>query len=111
MRRRQQVTQQDLAQVLGISQSRVSQIERQSLDDTVLSTLAAYVEALGGRVRVIADFGDELVVLSRVIAGTLTESGVVPRGLGDGSRQEASPPAEPDRSDETTTADGPPATA
>ena len=74
VRRRQQVTQQDLAQVLGVSQSRVSQIERQSLDDTVLSTLAAYVEALGGRVRVIADFGDELVVLSRVTAGTLADS-------------------------------------
>ncbi|MGH6656613.1 MAG: XRE family transcriptional regulator [Actinocrinis sp.] len=69
VRRRQQVTQQDLAEMLGISQSRVSQIERQSLDDTVLSTLAAYVEALGGRVRVVADFGDELVVLSRITAG------------------------------------------
>jgi DNA-binding XRE family transcriptional regulator len=73
VRRRQQVTQQDLARVLGVSQSRVSQIERQGLDDTVLSTLAAYVEALGGRVRVIADFGDELVVLSRVTAGTLAD--------------------------------------
>lgn len=71
VRRRQQVTQQDLAKLLGISQSRVSQIERQSLDDTVLSTLAAYVEALGGRVRIVADFGDELVVLSRITAGAL----------------------------------------
>ena len=73
VRRRQRVTQQDLAHTLGISQSHVSQIERQSIDDTVLSTLAAYVEALGGRVRVVADFGDEQVVLSRVTAKVLKE--------------------------------------
>jgi transcriptional regulator with XRE-family HTH domain len=73
VRRRQRVTQQDLAHMLGISQSRVSQIERQSIDDTVLSTLAAYVEALGGRVHVVADFGDEQVVLSRVTASDLAE--------------------------------------
>lgn len=77
VRKRQQITQEDLARMLGVSQSRVSQIERQSLDDTVLSTLAAYVEALGGRVRIVADFGDELVVLSRITASV---SGVVPAG-------------------------------
>lgn len=71
VRRRQRVTQQDLAHTLGISQSRVSQIERQNIDDTVLSTLAAYLEALGGSVRVVADFGDEQVVLSRVVARDL----------------------------------------
>jgi DNA-binding XRE family transcriptional regulator len=72
VRRRQRVTQQDLAHMLGVSQSRVSQIERQNIDDTVLSTLAAYIEALGGSVRVVADFGGEQVVLSRVIARDLT---------------------------------------
>ena len=73
VRRRQRITQQDLAHLLGISQSRVSQIERQSIDDTVLSTLAAYIEALGGSVRVVADFGGEQVVLSRVAARDLTD--------------------------------------
>jgi DNA-binding XRE family transcriptional regulator len=73
VRKRLRVTQQDLAHTLGISQSRVSQIERQSIDDTVLSTIAAYVEALGGKVRVVADFGDEQVVLSRVTAKDLAE--------------------------------------
>lgn len=76
VRRRQQVTQHDLAQTLGISQTRVSQIERQSLDDTVLSTLAAYVEALGGQIRVVADFGAEQVVLSRITARTPTNRSV-----------------------------------
>lgn len=49
-----------------MSQSRVSQIERQGLDDTVLSTLAAYVEALGASIFVVADFGEEQFVLRRV---------------------------------------------
>lgn len=48
-----------------MSQSRVSQIERQSIDDTVVSTLAAYVEALGASVLIVADFGEEQFVLRR----------------------------------------------
>lgn len=63
IRKQRRVTQQDLAETLGVSQSRVSQIERQSVDDTVLSTLAAYVEALGASILVIADFGEEQFVL------------------------------------------------
>jgi DNA-binding XRE family transcriptional regulator len=63
IRKHRRITQQDLAGTLGVSQSRVSQIERQSVDDTVLSTLAAYVEALGASILVVADFGDEQFVL------------------------------------------------
>ena len=50
--------------------SRVEQLERllasfpdESVDDTVLSTLAAYAEALGASILVIADFGEEQFVL------------------------------------------------
>jgi DNA-binding XRE family transcriptional regulator len=57
------LTQQQLADAIGISQERVSQIERSGLDSTVLATIAAYVEGLGGRIRVVADFGEEQVVL------------------------------------------------
>ena len=63
IRKRRRITQQDLAGTLGVSQSRVSQIERQSVDDTVLSTLAAYAEALGASILVVADFGEEQFVL------------------------------------------------
>ena len=66
VRRRQRYAQRDLARMLGISRSRVSKLERQCLDDVVLSTLTSYVEALGGRLRVVADFGDELLVLSGI---------------------------------------------
>ena len=65
LRKHRRVTQQDLAETLGVSQSRVSQIERQSVDDTVVSTLAAYVEALGASVLIVAGFGEEQFVLRR----------------------------------------------
>jgi DNA-binding XRE family transcriptional regulator len=65
IRKQRRITQQDLAAALGVSQSRVSQIERQGIDDTVLSTLAAYVEALGASILVLADFGEEQFVLRR----------------------------------------------
>ncbi len=68
IRKHRRITQQDLAEMLGVSQSRVSQIERQGIDDTVLSTLAAYVEALGASILVLADFGEEQFVLRRVTA-------------------------------------------
>ena len=59
VRRSQQVTQASMAKTLGVSQPRVSRIERGDLDHTELATLRGYVEALGGRLRVVADFGDE----------------------------------------------------
>ena len=66
IRKHRRITQQDLAAKLGVSQSRISQIERQGMADTVLSTLAAYVEALGANILVVADFGEEQFVLRRV---------------------------------------------
>jgi transcriptional regulator with XRE-family HTH domain len=65
VRRHRRVTQRDLAGTLGVSQSRVSQIERQSVDDTVVSTLTGYVEALGASILILADFGEEQFVLRR----------------------------------------------
>jgi len=65
LRKHRRITQQELAEKLSVSQSRISQIERQGINDTVLSTLAAYVEALGARILVMADFGEEQIVLQR----------------------------------------------
>jgi DNA-binding XRE family transcriptional regulator len=77
VRKHRHVTQQDLAETLGVSQSRVSQIERQSVDDTVLSTLAAYVEALGASILILADFGEEQFVLRRTTGpSTSNETGM-----------------------------------
>jgi hypothetical protein len=44
---------------MGITQGRVSAIEHAKPGTTELRTLTAYVEALGGRLDIIADFGDQ----------------------------------------------------
>ena len=59
VRKAQHVPQTDLARLMGVTQGRVSKIERGEIDRTELATIRAYVEALGGRLRVVAEFGDE----------------------------------------------------
>ncbi len=49
-------TQRALAQALGVGQDAVSRVERQ--DDLMLSTLDLYLRALGGRLRLVAEFED-----------------------------------------------------
>jgi predicted transcriptional regulator len=58
VRKAQDRTQADLAQAMGVTQPRVSEIENGDLDRVTVSTLRAYVRALGGTVRIVADFGD-----------------------------------------------------
>ena len=58
VRAEQDRTQEEVAPVMGVRQPRVSAIERGELDVVTLSTLRAYVRALGGSLRVVADFGD-----------------------------------------------------
>jgi DNA-binding XRE family transcriptional regulator len=59
MRRRLGITQAQVAARMGVTQGRVSVIEHAKPGATELRTLAAYVEALGGRLEIIADFGDQ----------------------------------------------------
>lgn len=63
MRRAQHVSQSEVAKVMGVTQPRVSMIENGEIDRTELATLKGYVEALGGRVRVVAEFGDEQLTI------------------------------------------------
>ncbi|MEV7036104.1 XRE family transcriptional regulator [Streptomyces sp. NPDC093272] len=58
VRREQALTQRQVAASMGVSAPRVSAIEHGDLDRAEVATLRAYVEALGGRLRVVADFGD-----------------------------------------------------
>lgn len=55
--------QEEMAERLQVSQSRVSRIERGQLDLSQISTLRAYVRALGGELEVSARFGDERITL------------------------------------------------
>jgi ribosome-binding protein aMBF1 (putative translation factor) len=57
------LNQEDLAEKLGISQSRVSRIEHGDLEHTELATLRAFVQALGGELEVTVKLGDERFVV------------------------------------------------
>jgi DNA-binding XRE family transcriptional regulator len=56
MRKKAGLTQSEVAEAMGVSQQRVSAIESGSVAE--LATLADYIHALGGELKVIADFGD-----------------------------------------------------
>lgn len=49
---------------MGVSQRRVSAIEHGDVERAELSTIRSYVGALGGTLKVVADFGDRSVVLA-----------------------------------------------
>lgn len=58
------ITEEDVAAAMNVSQSRISRIESSDIEHTELATLRAYVQALGGVLRVTADFGDEKLNLA-----------------------------------------------
>lgn len=63
LRQAHRLTQKRMAEVLGIGQDSVSRLEQRS--DLLISTLRGYVEALGGRLSLVAEFPDkDPVVLS-----------------------------------------------
>ncbi len=57
-------TQKDMAALIEQTQGQVSETERRS--DHRLSTLRKYVEALGGEIEVVANFGDKRIRLHSV---------------------------------------------
>lgn len=57
LRRARDITQEELAAALGVRQPSVSRLEHG--DDAKLSTLRAYVEAMGGRLELNAVFDDD----------------------------------------------------
>jgi phage shock protein A len=57
------LTQTEVAERMGIGQDQVAAIERAEPGTTDVRTLAAYVEALGGRLEITAEFGADRVVL------------------------------------------------
>jgi transcriptional regulator with XRE-family HTH domain len=56
LRKARALTQQRVAEALNISQDGVSRIEKRS--DFLLSTLRSYVEAMGGKLRLVVEFPD-----------------------------------------------------
>jgi transcriptional regulator with XRE-family HTH domain len=63
LRKAQQMTQLQLAEILGVNQGEVSKIEHRS--DICISTLADYIEAMGGRLEIRAVFKDREVRITQ----------------------------------------------
>jgi DNA-binding XRE family transcriptional regulator len=64
IREEQGLTQAQLAERMQITQPTISALESGNLDRSGLTTLKAYVEALGGTVEVTATFGERKLVLT-----------------------------------------------
>jgi transcriptional regulator with XRE-family HTH domain len=79
------VTQREIAAELGVSIARISQIEHGEV--TSLDVIARYVEALGGRLDLVADFGDRTLRLPVTDAGNAAlRLGLKRRGFRCGRR-------------------------
>lgn len=64
IREAQSARQEDVAKAMHVSQSRVSRIEKGDIEHVEVATLRAYIQALGGQIRIVADFGDEQLRLA-----------------------------------------------
>lgn len=59
-RKRLGLTQRQVAESMGVTPGRVSQIENGELDVNEVATLSRYAQALGARLRIVLDYGDDL---------------------------------------------------
>ena len=64
LRRARQLTQETLAETLGMSQSEISKVERRT--DLYVSTLRKYIEAMGGELQMVARFPDGSLELIQI---------------------------------------------
>ena len=71
LRRAHKLTQERIGEALGIGQDQVSRLEQRS--DLLISTLRRYIEAMGGRLTLIAEFPDHQPVMLSGIASIGTE--------------------------------------
>ncbi len=59
-RKRLGLTQKQVAEAMGVTAGRVSQIENGDLDVNEVATLSRYAQALGAKLRIILDYGNDL---------------------------------------------------
>lgn len=64
LREASELTQVELATRLQVSQNRVSRIEHGDIERAQIDTLRKYVEAVGGRLRIEVEIGDERIQIA-----------------------------------------------
>ena len=72
------LNQEDLAEILDVTQGYVSRLERQ--DDMLLSRLYAYVRALGGDLEIRATFSDQEVRITQFDEVNKLKAALAPKG-------------------------------
>ena len=73
LRKARECTQAEVAEKLGINQENVSRIEKRA--DLLISTLSGYVEAMGGKLSLVAEFPDRPPITLTGIAALGGEDG------------------------------------
>lgn len=62
LRRARALTQQELAQMLEVNQPAISKLEQRA--DVYISSLRSYIEAVGGKLKIVADFPEGEVMIT-----------------------------------------------
>ena len=62
LRRARELTQRDMARILKVNQPAVSKLEQRA--DVYVSSLRSYIEAEGGKLKIVADFPDGEVAIT-----------------------------------------------
>jgi DNA-binding XRE family transcriptional regulator len=68
LRKARHLTQERMAELMGVEQENVSRLERRA--DLLLSTLGSYVTAMGGKLRLVAEFPNRQPVA--IVLGDIT---------------------------------------
>ena len=78
LRRARALTQRDMAKMLKVNQPAVSKLEQRA--DVYVSSLRSYIEAVGGRLKIIAEFpeGEALTLLEFHLEDGVTYGEVPP---------------------------------
>ena len=75
MRKARKLTQESMAELLGIRQDSVSRLEKRA--DLLLSTLRSYVKAMGGDLKLVAEFPDRPSVIISALGELEDEDSVL----------------------------------
>ena len=84
LRQAQHLTQERMAELMGVEQENVSRLERRA--DLLLSTLSSYVAAMGGKLRLVAEFPNRHPV-AIALADITGEAPLKPSRRGRGAKE------------------------